>query len=113
MNLPNSYILQHNQFKHKLKKKNEPSDKEPKDIQIEQEKRNEKKELTFRLKKNLNEINILVSGLQKELPASKLSNFEKKPKEEPKLILEKTKPSKLDELEKELENIESRLKKLA
>jgi len=74
---------------------------------------NEKKELAFRLRKNLNEINTLVSGLQKELPASRLSNFEKKPREKPKLVLEKTKPSKLDELEKELENIETRLKRLA
>lgn len=73
----------------------------------------EKKELTFRLKKNLNEINTLVSGLQKELPASRLSNFEKKPKANPKLILEKIKPSKIEELEKDLEEIESRLKRLA
>ncbi len=69
----------------------------------------QKKDLMKELKKKANEINTLVAGLQKELPASRLVSTEKKEKQ--KLVLG-LKPTKLDELEKELEEIETKLKRI-
>jgi len=69
----------------------------------------QKKLLINDLKKKVEEINNLIGGLQKELPASRLGVSIKK--EKPKLVLS-VKPSKLEELERDLEEIESRLKRL-